>query len=228
MAWLAWPSTVIPIAIIFFVMFRKPIADRLAGLKELSSKGAKFEESAKKQMAITKDPAQSPLEAIQETGDSQETSAGRNGAEELLSAMPLSPVLQMTEEIVRTGLRAKGLDETGPTVDVLVRYLAGTTLLLDFEQIHSAIFGSQIYLLKRLNEVRGSGQAWEFIEDHFDKAKEQYPRVFVDWTVDRYMRYLEQTDLVLYGDERRCHITKRGLEFLQWVVNNGRLENKGG
>ena len=47
-------------------------------------------------------------------------------------------------------LQQKGLGTDGDTIKVLIKYLAGTLLFLEFEQIHNLIFGSQILLLKKL------------------------------------------------------------------------------
>ena len=225
MAWLAWPISIIPTVIFFLIKFSEPIVERIRNIKKAGPGGVEFENSAQKQIASAEDPAQSPLDAIQKTSEGQEPPAGQTGADELLAAMPLSPVLQGREDVVRAGLQAKGLNETSPTVDVLVRYFAATLIMLDFEQVHYLIFGSQIQLLKRLNEARGAGQTQEFIEKYFGEVKEEYPDIFRDATAAMYMNYLIITELVM-DEGGRCHLTTKGLEYLRWIVNTGRQENK--
>lgn len=226
MAWLAWPITIIPIVIIFMWVFREPIARLVDRIKKVGKGGVECDDLTEKQIADTKDPAQSPLDAIQKTGDDQEISVAQNGADELLATVPLTPCVQDNEKLVRDGLLARGLDETALAVKVLIRYLAVSVVLLDFEQVHNAIFGSQIQLLTSLNEVVGTGKAWKFIEGHFDDTKEQYPDYFEKWTADTYMKYLGGKGLIAYDNERRCHITEKGREYLGWIVKCSRGEKK--
>lgn len=226
MAWLAWPITIIPIVIFFLIKFHDPIAKLIDRIRKVGKGGFECDDPAEKQIADTKDPAQNPLDAIQKTSDDQEISVAQNGADELLATVPLTPCVQDNEKLVRDGLLARGLDETGLAVKVLIRYLAVSVALLDFEQIHISIFGSQIQLLKSLNEAAGTGKAWEFIEGHFDDTKERYPDYFEKWTADTYMKFLAQKVLIAYDNERQCHITEKGREYLGWIVKYSQEENK--
>jgi hypothetical protein len=101
--------------------------------------------------------------------------------------------------------------------------LAGTQLLLSFEQIHNLIFGSQIFLLKKLNEVAGQGRPWTFVTNHIDHVKTLYPELG-DWSYDQYLGFMYGRLLIIrHGDQ--IHITNLGVEYLTWIARNGRREN---
>ena len=112
----------------------------------------------------------------------------------------------------------------GDTAKVLIRHLAGTQLLLSFEQIHNLIFGSQIFLLKKLNEVAGQGRPVAFVKGHIDHVKSIYPSAFGEWSYDQYLEFL-YSRLLIVRHEYQIHITNNGVEYLTWVARNGRSEN---
>ena len=109
-------------------------------------------------------------------------------------------------------------------MEVLIKHLAGTQVLLAFERIHSSIFGSQIFLLKKLNEVAGQGRAEEYVNNHIDYVKEQYPEQLGNWSFEQYLSFLySQLLIVRHGDQ--IHITNMGVEYLTWLARNGRRED---
>lgn len=62
------------------------------------------------------------------------------------------PLVRRREDLIRQDLKKFKLENTPEeAVNVLVRHLALTQLLLHAEQIYRTIFGSQIALLKQLN-----------------------------------------------------------------------------
>ena len=75
----------------------------------------------------------------------------------LLDVIGKSIVIASLEDEIKNFLNEEGLETTGNTVNVLIRHLAGTRLLLSFEQTHSQIFGSQLALLRLLQTPRSLG-----------------------------------------------------------------------
>ena len=71
-----------------------------------------------------------------------------------------------------------------------LKHLAGTRVLLEFEQIHNLIFGSQIFLLKKLNEVAGQGKPIEFVANHFEHVKGLFPEQLGNWSLGQYLAFL--------------------------------------
>ena len=117
------------------------------------------------------------------------------------------------------------MQTTGDSIDVLIRHLAGPSLLLSFEQTHSQIFGSQLALLRLLNEMVGQGRSVTFIKDYFDHIKLSFPEAFDEWSVDQYLNYMF-VNLLITQNENKIHITNKGVEYLTWIARNGIQDNK--
>ena len=143
----------------------------------------------------------------------------------LLDVVSKSVVIASIEEDIKNDLMGKGLETTGNTIDVLIRHLAGTSLLLSFVQIHSQIFGSQLILLNKLNEMVGQGRSVAFINDYFDHIKLSFPEAFDEWSVDQYLNYMFVNSLITQN-ENKIHITNKGVEYLTWIARNGIQDNK--
>jgi len=134
-------------------------------------------------------------------------------------------VLREVEGRIKADLEDRGLEAEGDTAKVLVKHLAATKILLEFEQIHNLIFGTQIFLLKKLNEVGGQGKNREYVIAHFEQVKELFKSNFVQWSFDQYMAFL-LTRLLVTVDRDTYHITNLGVEYLTWMARTGRSENQ--
>ena len=143
----------------------------------------------------------------------------------LLDVIGKSIVIASLEDEIKNFLYEEGLETTGNTVNVLIRHLAGTRLLLSFEQTHSQIFGSQLALLRLLNEMVGQGRSVTFINDYFDHIKLSFPEAFDEWSVDQYLNYMF-VNLLITQNENKIHITNKGVEYLTWIARNGIQDNK--
>jgi hypothetical protein len=103
--------------------------------------------------------------------------------------------------------------------------LAGTQLLLAFEQVQSSIFGSQIALLKKLNEVAGQGIRKDLVNEYIEKIIKSKPNELEGWTAEQYLLFLRSSILIVNVKDT-IHITERGVEYLIWMVRNGRNEDR--
>ncbi len=145
--------------------------------------------------------------------------------QELLADVGNSIALSDIEGRIRSELEQRGLETDTDTARVLVKYLGASALALEFERIHGLIFGSQIYLLKGLNEVVGQGRQRETIAAHFAHVQKLFEQDLGDWSLDDYMAFLIGRYLVtIHGDV--YHITNLGVEYLTWIARNGRTENR--
>jgi len=145
--------------------------------------------------------------------------------QELLLAVGDSIVLRDIEGRIRYDLEERELETETDSAKVLIKHLAGMTILLEFEQVHNLIFGSQIRLLRRLNEVVGQGQTSEDIAAYFDHVKELFEEQLGGWSLDEYMGFLVGRSLVIVN-ENTYHVTNLGVEYLTWMARNGRSENR--
>lgn len=156
--------------------------------------------------------------------DAQREKFDPEAVQQLLDVIGNSIVIADIEGRVKAELMERSLSAEGDTVKVLIRHLAGTQLLLSFEQIHNLIFGSQIFLLKKLNEVAGQGRLLSFVCSHIDHVKTLYPDALGEWSYDQYLEFMFGRLLIVrHGDQ--IHITNLGVEYLTWVARNGRSEN---
>ena len=119
----------------------------------------------------------------------------------------------------------RGLETEGDTSNILIKFLAAATILLEFEQIHNFIFGSQIFLLKKMNEVAGQGREKEYVIGHFERVKVLFGEQLGNWSFEQYMGFFFTRSLVTV-DKDNYHITNLGVEYLTWMARNGRSEDR--
>ena len=201
---LEWYHLVFVFAVVFVLVFRQPLVGLISRITSIDKSGVKATAAPEAQREIEK----------------------KEAAQELLRAIGDSIVLKDLEGRIKTSLEEKGLETEGDTISVLIKHLAATQILVEFEQIYNLIFGSQIWLLKKLNEVVGQGISEEAIQSHFDNVHEIYKDELGEWSLDQYLEFLIGRSLILYRDGS-YHITNLGVEFLTWMARNGRSENKG-
>ena len=144
--------------------------------------------------------------------------------QQLLDVVGYSIVLNEKVESIKDDLKSRGLSTEGDVVNVLIKHLAVTQLLLVFERIHSLIFGSQIFLLKKLNEVTGQGRTLDYVNDHVVHVQELYPEQLKDWSAEQYLEFL-YSQLLIVSEDTQIHITNIGVEYLTWIVRIGRSDN---
>jgi len=199
---ITWQHLVFIFALVFIALFRQPLSDLIRRITKITKEGL---------------TAGAAPEAQREKTDPE-------AVLQLLDVVGNSIVIADLESQIKNDLVAKGLSHEGDSVKVLIRHLAGTQLLLSFEQIHNLIFGSQIFLLKKLNEVAGQGRPLSFVAGHIDHVKTLYPAELGDWTSDQYLGFLYGRSLIIRHDDQ-FHITNLGVEYLTWITRNGRREN---
>ena len=145
-------------------------------------------------------------------------------AQELMLAIGNTVVIQEIETRVKSDLVGRSLDVEGETTKVLIKYLAASMVALEFEQIQNLIFGSQIFLLKKLNEVSGQGKSSAAVLSHFEHVQKMFPDSFNEWSMEKYLHFLFARKLVVHTDGN-YHITNLGNEYLVWMTRTGRSEN---
>jgi hypothetical protein len=199
---ITWHHLVFIFALVFIVIFRQPLSELIRRITKIGKEGL---------------TAGSAPEAQREKSDPK-------AVQQLLDVIGNSIVITDIEDRVKSDLTEKGLNTEGDTVKILIRHLAGTKLLLTFEQVHNLIFGSQIFLLKKLNEIAGQGIPAAIVNAHIDNVRTTHPTQLGDWSYDQYLKFLYDRFLIVrHGDQ--IHITNMGVEYLTWVARSGRSEN---
>lgn len=144
----------------------------------------------------------------------------------LLEVINKTVVIEEIEKNIKHDLDEKSLNYDGPTNAILIRHLAATKLLLEFEIINSLIFGSQLRLLKILNSAISIGKSKYFVTEYFAKVKSDFVDSFKEWDLNMYLEFLYTKLLITNDDEGNIHITYLGQEYLIWLTRNGKNENK--
>lgn len=146
--------------------------------------------------------------------------------QELIDRIGNSIVITSLETRIKDELKEKDLEIDSDTSTVLVRHLAGTQLMLEFERIHSVIFGSQIYLLKDLNSSIPDGLLKEEVYAHIERVRQHFSESLANWSNEQYLSFLYSSILIVDGDGNTIHITNMGVEYLIWITRNGFRDNK--
>jgi len=203
LASIAWPQAALLFGLVFIAVFFGPIRRFIERIKSVGKEGV------------------TTLEAL----PSAQIAEQKKKAVEDLMRMPDSALLNELEDVIVLDLASRHLDTESDTTKVLVRHLAATQIALEFEQVHSVIFGSQIYLLKKLNEAASAGLELAVIDKHFENVQKLFSEQLGSWSKEGYLRFLFNRVLIR-TDEGRYRITVRGNDFLMWLVRMGRSENR--
>jgi len=107
----------------------------------------------------------------------------------------------------------------------LINELSIRDLYLDFERTYNVIFGSQIALLRILMAQMSIGESRAFLELYFQGIKQKFLASFTNWTVDNYISFLINKNLIDTGNGM-YKITEKGINFLSYIVTLGYSENK--
>ena len=200
---LSWPHFVFIFGIVVVLVFKNQLRDLLGRITSIDKTGIKTQ----------------PNPEIQ-----REESERIEAAQELMLAIGNTVAIQDVEGRIRRDLTTRQLSVDGETTKVLIKYLAASMLSLEFEQIQNLIFGSQIFLLKKLNEVTGQGQALVALESHYANVQKLFPDTFNDWSLEEYLQFLIGRKLIIFENDR-YHITNLGKEYLVWMTRSGKPEN---
>lgn len=187
-------------SILFIWLFRKPIAERIRHIKSVSRDGILMDQTRK-------------LEAVS------------NIYEDLLGKKD-SIVMEEQKNSIKRDLINRHLitdKDDNKAIEVLIHQLANTQLKLNFEKIYNLIFGSQINLLKILNGTpRHKNNVNSYCQNIIDTHDE-----LSNFTTKIYLDFLIENTLIIYNQEEETYsITYYGYEFLNWLLQSGKNENK--
>ncbi|MEQ1638756.1 MAG: hypothetical protein ABL903_19015 [Methylococcales bacterium] len=198
-----WPHFSFLFGLLFVLLFKSQLAELISRITSIGKEGVKASPTPEAQREKKK------TEAVQE----------------LLLAIGDSIVLRDFEGRIKSDLIVRELEIEGDTVKILIKHLAAANVLLEFEQVHNLILGSQIYLLKKLNEIVGQRQNREKVFAHFEHVREMFKSDLGAWSFEQYMAFLIGRSLLTIDNET-YHITNFDVEYLTWMARNGRSENR--
>ena len=193
----AWPAVALLLGFGFLLVFRKSISSILDRTKKVGKGGL-------------------------ETFDSPQLPAPAEKPDPLAEFMGSydNPLLREQEDAILMDLKARGFADPAAAQKALVRSLAGTQILLHFENISASIWASQIDLLMYLNS-RPGGATLSEVQPFYDNARKQYSAAYQNYQFEPWLAFLESFALI----ERRkgvIFLSKVGREFLKWRIEVGR------
>ena len=190
---IVWPV----LAVVVVILFRPEIRSLLSRLRK--GGGAEF------------DPIRQPMERPNFLSDVNTT--GKDSAAE--SPFPRTIVTREFEDNI---LSLPYIEAEKYRDSVLVTIAARALLVLQFEQVESTIWKSQVELLTYLNSSPGGADREYVRKVFYQRAADLHPRVFSTYTYESYLGYLVSYRLVGIAEDV-VHITDRGEEYLVWRVN---------
>jgi hypothetical protein len=200
----AWPIAITTIALRFRTGLIGALPALFRGKVELEAFGAKAK-----------------FEAAE-----QQRSAAENPATKKLPALPAAqePSPRPAVNIIEAGLRdALNQIEAGKSELVLLRQLAETRLVAEHEFTYNRIFGSQIFALKRWNEM--GRVTVDDARKLFDSVEKQYPALYSTYSFDNWLGFLVGRALVLQKGNA-LEISEFGRDFLIYLTERRLSENK--
>ena len=145
-------------------------------------------------------------------------------ADDLLEDFGRHELLIDIENKIKADLKEKNIHVQEDSVTkLLVRSLAGAQILLHFEQVHSVIFGTQIGILKNINEAPNRSISTADMHSLFEEAQKKFPNLHKN--EEAFLGYLSGTNLIVLENDAYT-LTPTGSEFLVWMIKTGKPDNK--
>jgi hypothetical protein len=134
-----------------------------------------------------------------------------------LMKLPITASVLDREQYLKSYIQTLNLKSESEQIDVLIRVLSFSRLEVEFNNISYFIFGSQIYLLIQLSSTT-QGIALAQAEVIFNQAKDKFPALHEDRTMNDWLNYLSSHNLITRTNEK-IDITQYGTDFLKHLVD---------
>lgn len=197
MNFLAWPAVALILCLVAIFTFKKPLERLIDRTQKVGKSGLETSQ------------------AIQT--DSEQHTVSK--AEQLLKEFD-NALLAKREAEIQQWLEQAQLPTGGDRERVLLRYLAGLSIVTTFEKIYSLIWGSQIGVLQFLNSAGQVGVEPEFLRPWFEQAAAREPETYAGDTLERWLGFLE-SNLLIAKAGPNVVITLEGREFLKYLIHQG-------
>lgn len=194
---LAWPLAVVAVAIVFFLIFRKPIGRLIDRTRHVSRDG------------IQADPSEQ---------EARVTEPG-TPADKLLRELDNTLVVR-AENKIREELKERQVVDAGEKERVLTRYLAGVTLAYVFLYLYEHVYGSQITALRLLAAHGPEGTQPDALRVFYEQGKSNNPSLYANYNFEDWIGWLESNSLVV-RDDGEVSISLEGREFLKFLLDQG-------
>ncbi|MFH0785035.1 MAG: hypothetical protein V2B20_24190 [Pseudomonadota bacterium] len=200
---LIWPSVVVIIGLAAILILRPAFIRLIDRTSKASKNGITFD---RPQEGVN---PQTPLPSFDD-----------------LMKLPVTASVLDREKYIKTNLQTFKLKDDTEKIEVLVRSFAISRLELEFNNIASSIFGSQISLLNKLSGTT-QGIPVTQAEIIFNQAKDKYPATYENRTLNDWLNYLLAHPLITITNEK-IDITQYGTDFLEHLVDTRQVYERHG
>lgn len=196
----AWPLTVIIIAGISIFVFRGPISNLINRTHKISKGGGLEASPINKQLSDVNEP-----DIDKPPSDN-------------------SDLYTAQLEFIKEQMNQLGITPD-KEADFLRRELIYSRIYIAFETVDRAIWGSQLRILKALNEAR-IGLPEEQLKPYYERVAKSNPELFSKYPFSSYMKFLIDASTIK-KKENQYSITPFGIEYLLFITQHGRTFNRG-
>lgn len=200
-----WPQLCLIIVLLFIYFFRKNISNLLDRVIHIGATGVDFQQST-----INPPPDLSEEINKPKTNDSQ---------------IEQMKTIQESIQFINNYLDEKYQNDPDKAKNLLISELATAYFNFRCQSVYNLIFGSQIQLLKSLNNNRDTGLSKAQANEHYNVIINNYPTPLSKWNIDNYLHFLTQSKLITLENES-YKITHFGVDFLIWLLWSGLPDNK--
>ncbi len=211
----AWPLAALAALVFFVLLYRRQIGAFLERAESIGKGGIK---AYPKEIAQSQTGAPAPAtEALAPNPAGSTGSAVQKlKTEDLLRELD-TPLILERDKFIREDLER--LENPADREKVLIRHLAGSNVVREFERVYGLIFGSQIGALEDLNSAGHEGLPVERIQAFYNDAVARYPAMYERLTFEEWIGFLKLSVLI-QDSENGYAITLWGHEFLIHLVRS--------
>lgn len=194
---LAWPAVALILGLVAIFVFRGPLSRFLDRAKKIGKTGI---EAAGPEQETRSEIKPSPADEFMRLFDNE--------------------LLVQREQWIRGQLETRlGGDQT-ERERVLIRVIAASSIVQQFETAYRFIWGSQLGVLEFLNTVGASGLPKDVLTTFYNQAAAREPSWYAEYTFDQWLGFLQSSQLITMRNDQVL-ITIEGREFLKFVLHQG-------
>ena len=189
------PVAILVLGVVFMFVFREPLVRLLDRTRKITRSG---------------------LEA---DAPQQELAVRPSAAEELQRLFD-NALLVQREAFIRGELERLAFREPTERERFLIRLLAASAIIEQFERAYWNIWGSQLGALQALNTLGAAGADVALLTPWYEQSAARDPQARLTYTFDQWVGFLETHQLVR-RTEGHVQITIEGREFLKYILHQG-------
>lgn len=202
---LIWPS----VGLIVLFVLKKPIVDLFARIRKIGSDRVAVEVDSPNKQKV--DDNEEPINLI----------AGLSNNEKIENALKLfdQSTLELFSNAIKNETNLEAITNSDDREKTLFRYSQALYIILHFNKIYNAIYGSQLRILQILNgSTKETTKSMKFL---YDIARDHHPKFYENYDYHQYLNFLKSYDLITIGSSDKLDITIIGRDFLKYVIESG-------